>query len=69
MSDEKVVYLAFHNTEKTTVGSIERLACKACRNKTFVVTYDDASEYPALRCACCGADCGRFGWAPEQEKA
>lgn len=65
MSDgEKVVFLAFSNP-KTEVGGVEYLACRTCRNKTFLAVYDPSSGYPTLKCACCSQNCGRAGWAPE----
>lgn len=72
MSDDgKVVFLAFTNRDMRT-GVIQRLACGSCNNKTYTVTYDDATfdreQFPQLKCACCGADCGRIGWAPAEDK-
>lgn len=66
--NDKVVFLAFDNPEMKS-GMIQRLACRTCNNKTYTVTYDDETfhreTFPHLKCACCGADCGRIGWAPD----
>jgi ribosomal protein S27E len=59
---ERVVYLAFRN-ENTTVGeSLDFVACKHCRNKTYTLTHD-SNEFPLMKCAACGAHIGRIGWA------
>lgn len=59
MSD-KVVYLAFDNPNLKIEGR-DLLACKNCRNKTYVAR-TDMGEFPELECAACGAQIGAFGW-------
>lgn len=63
---EKVIYLAFANPNMIdgNIG-VDHRACSVCKNKTFVVLYDKPETFPMLRCACCGQDLGRIGWAGE----
>jgi ribosomal protein S27E len=61
----KVVFLA-HRNENMDTEYTEYLACKNCRNKTYVVVYGKASEFPSMRCACCGSEAGYFGWVDEE---
>ncbi len=67
MSD--VIFLAHRNPALTTERSApEMLACRTCRNKTYLVRYFEGAPFPTLTCACCGCDAGKIGWAhPEQE--
>jgi len=65
MSDgsENVVFLAFRNPDAPTeVPAAEVLYCKTCRNKTWIAMYYAGSKFPMLRCACCSAPAGSFGW-------
>jgi len=59
MSDS-VVFLAFDNPDIPVEE--KRLACASCRNKTWVVRYDEGEDFPGLQCACCGSWGGRIGW-------
>lgn len=62
---EKVIFLAFSNPDMQPGGGVDYRACSTCKNKTFTVIYDKPEEFPMLRCACCGQDLGRIGWAGE----
>lgn len=65
MSDDvggKVVHLAFRNPDLDT-SSQETLACGFCKNKAWTVIYEAAGNgFPRLKCTCCAADGGLFGW-------
>jgi hypothetical protein len=68
MSDEqKVVFLAFRNNAPTA-ASEEVVACSGCQNKTWKAVYAPNSDFPMLRCACCGATAGRFGWVSDDHE-
>jgi hypothetical protein len=43
------------------------LACKSCRNKTYVLMYDASSAFPLMKCAACGQAMGRMGWYHDDE--
>ena len=61
--NNNVVHLAFRNPEKTDEEGINFLVCKHCRNKTYTMTFEGASEYPLVKCAACGAHIGCVGWS------
>lgn len=63
MKDDNVVFLSFRNDslpEPSTEVSV--LSCGSCKNKTWIVKYDQISKFPVLQCAVCQADGGRIGW-------
>lgn len=64
MSDDKVVYLKFNNPNAPPGDAVIHLACSRCKNKTFMLI-EDSHTWRLVRCCVCGADIGRFGWAPE----
>ena len=66
MTDNNVVFLKYRNDAPTEVKEI--IACKVCRNKTFLALLDKG-PYPRLQCAACGSHIGAFGWAPEEGEA
>lgn len=59
---EKVIFLAFSNPAMED-GGVTYRGCASCHNKTFTVVHDRAEGFPMMRCACCGQDMGRIGWA------
>lgn len=61
--NDKNVFLAFTN-DKASQGGHDMLACKACRNKTYIAR-TDLGEWPELYCAACGSRIGAFGWAEQ----
>jgi hypothetical protein len=61
MSDDKVIYLAFKN-EHIEPDTRDLMACKVCRNKTFIVIYEP-EKFPLMQCAACETQIGHFGWA------
>jgi len=66
MSNDKVVYLKFKNDNAPIQEAVCYTGCAICHNKTFVIIEDNpVGKYPMVRCACCGADIGRVGWAPD----
>ena len=70
MSDnDNVVFLEFSN-DKTSAEVTTTLACKHCRNKTFMAIYQHDSwqdkGFPSLICAFCKTDIGKFGWANDE---
>lgn len=64
MSDDKVVFLKFSN-EKVEPEGPEYMACTLCRNKTFVMLYEDDSRFPICQCAVCRNRIGYVGWAEQ----
>lgn len=65
---DNVVFLAFKNPNMTQdSGSVTFRGCSNCKNKTFTVIHDRPEGFPMLRCACCGSDMGRIGWADDDE--
>ncbi len=65
--DGKVVFLAFSNPKpaKERIDSIVLTGCAQCKNKTFTLVHDIPDYFPRLRCAACGQNMGRMGYAPE----
>jgi hypothetical protein len=59
---EKIVFLKFRSNDTSAEG-INFIACKACRNKTYILIEDKVDAFPMLKCAACGAHIGRIGWA------
>lgn len=43
------------------------IACKHCKNKTYVLRCDDPDNFPLMQCAACGSHIGRMGWAHDDE--
>lgn len=68
MSGDTVVFLAYTNPAMPQEKSMEALACKTCRNKTWVVIYTEGTNYPRLHCPICNCDGGMIGWASEHDK-
>ena len=66
MTNSNIVFLKFRNDSPTETREI--IACKECRNKTFLALYD-TGDYPRLQCAACGNLIGSFGWAPDEDEA
>ena len=60
--NDNVVLLKFKPDGGQT-ETIDFLICKHCHNKTFTCVYDAASEFPMMKCAACGTNLGRIGWA------
>jgi len=61
-----VIHLA-HRNDSTDTDFVEYLACKNCKNKTWIALYEQACRgFPRLKCACCGQDGGLFGWVDEE---
>jgi hypothetical protein len=69
--NEKVVFLAFANPRKLELDARDFLACKACRNKTYLMIFQGEQSFPLLQCAACGNHAGYWGFAgdtpPEQD--
>lgn len=64
--DDKVVYLKFR-TEKAEIDTaVCYIACANCRNKTYTILDGGGSKFPLVRCAACGTDIGRIGWASDE---
>ena len=59
-----VVFLKYRTDAPTDTQEI--LACKTCRNKTYLALYD-GEGFPRLQCAACGSHTGRFGWVDGEE--
>lgn len=72
MSDrkDKVIYLAFSNPELGH-GSVFVTSCKNCQNKTWVLVEPNPpeSDFPTLKCACCGIAAGRIGWVHDADNS
>lgn len=64
MSQEKVVFLAFKNSELTHTER-DLMACKHCRNKAFAVVYQGAEQFPQLECTACHFHLGKVGWVDD----
>lgn len=43
------------------------LACKECRNKTYLMVDDRPGYFPLMQCAACGMHMGRMGWAHDDD--
>ena len=61
--NEKVVFLAFKN-DQMEPDMRDLIACKVCRNKTFIVIYK-LESFPLLQCAACQTQIGHFGWTDD----
>lgn len=59
----EVVFLKF-TSDKIQPDGLTFMACSWCRNKTFTVVYQD-DKFPMMKCAACGNNLGRMGWADE----
>jgi hypothetical protein len=64
--NDKVVFLEFRNRETVSERN-EFVACKGCRNKTFVLVYEGAIASPLMKCSACGAHIGYVGWMPPEK--
>lgn len=65
MSDN-VVHLSFKSPH---VEDAERgwLACRNCKNKTYLLIEDRPQDFPLMQCAACGQHMGRMGWAHDDD--
>jgi hypothetical protein len=65
---ENVIHLAFRSPH---VEDDERamLACKNCRNKTYLLICDKLDTFPLMQCGACGMHMGRMGWAHDDDPA
>lgn len=64
----EVVFLAHRNDSGADTTSLEVLACKTCKNKTWMAVYEASGNgFPRMRCACCGQDAGHFGWVNDEQ--
>jgi len=45
------------------------MACKNCRNKTFLLIHDKPGDFPLMQCCACDAHIGRMGWAHDNDPA
>lgn len=45
------------------------LACKHCRNKTFLMILDRVDDFPVMQCAACGQHIGKMGWWHDVDEA
>lgn len=43
------------------------LACKNCRNKTYLLVCDKPNDFPLMQCAACQQHMGRMGWAHDDD--
>lgn len=64
MSDN-VVFLAFKR-EGSTTEETSHLACRDCRNKTWVITWHSPDQRARLTCSVCGVYAGHIGWHEEE---
>lgn len=64
MADEPIIYLAFDNPAVEVPGSVDLLACRHCRNKTYRIEVHEECA-GRLYCAACGSYIGKMGWIPE----
>lgn len=68
MADNKdnVIYLAFDNPAVAVESTVDILACRGCRNKTFkIIVVENAGG--EVECAACGASIGPMGWMPPDD--
>lgn len=56
-----VIELKFKNNS-LEAESVSTLACKVCKNKTYIVRQACEQNFPYMVCACCGSEIGTFGW-------
>lgn len=72
MDGNKIVHLAFSNPqpEKVKTSSIFVISCAICLNKTWVIVEPPVpgTDFPTVKCACCGAAAGRMGWIHPDHK-
>lgn len=59
---DKVVFLAY-SSDKVEAEGISVRACRRCMNKTFLMIDNGPEDWPMLRCAACGDNIGKVGWA------
>lgn len=65
MSDN-VIHLAFRSPHVDD-DSCAMMACKNCRNKTFLMLMDQMDTFPMMKCAACDQHIGRMGWTPDAD--
>jgi hypothetical protein len=63
---DNVIHLEFKSPH---VADDERgwLACRNCRNKTYLLVSDKRDTFPLLQCCACGEHIGRMGWAHDDD--
>lgn len=63
---ENVIFLQFRSPHMV---EDERafIACKNCRNKTYLLIEDKPGTFPLMQCAACGQHMGRMGWWHDDE--
>lgn len=64
---EKVVFLAYSNPSKLEKDMRDCLACKKCRNKTFLLVWQGDTAFPLLECAACHNYAGYWGFAGDEQ--
>lgn len=62
-----VVYLKFAgDTPIEELGDRPVIACKECRNKTFILEYRHGGEdFPTMVCSVCNSVISKMGWCDE----
>lgn len=63
---DNVVHLAFRNPHVED-DMMAFMACKHCRNKTFMFQVDIVGDFPLMKCAACQQHMGRMGWAHDDD--
>ena len=63
---DNLIFLA-HRREESKTEVTEHMACKHCRNKTWIVTWTGESELARMQCAVCGIYAGHIGWVDDKE--
>lgn len=70
MSEEdKIIRLAFSSPNTRADDSVTFHCCTVCRNKTFTLVVDRPECLPMLKCAACGAEISRIGFAHDDDPA
>lgn len=64
---EKVVFLAYSNRSKLERDARDLLACRDCRNKTFLMVFQGEQGFPMLQCTACGNHAGYWGFAGDEQ--
>lgn len=65
---ENVIHLAFKSPHVVD-DQRAMIACKECRNKTFLLVEDRVGDFPLMQCAACNQHIGRMGWAHDDDPA
>lgn len=69
MSEGNVVFLQFKSPHVAAEDVMTIHACNDCKNKTFTLTQKTSDQFPMMRCAACGLNIGRMGWARDDDPA